>query len=80
VNRVAQTLGVARSNLVVKAAASTIRQRRGRRPEPEDELLAEMKQVIAGKPSYGYRRIHALFRRGRAEHGGAAVNVSESIA
>ena len=53
--RVAETLGVARSNLVVQAAASTTRQRRGRRPQPETELLVEIKTAIAGQPTYGYR-------------------------
>jgi putative transposase len=75
VKRVAQTLGVARSNLVIQAAAPRIGQRRGRWPEPEDQLLAEIKQVIAGQPSYGYRRIHALIRRRRCEQGAAPVNV-----
>ena len=67
---------MARSNLVVQAAAPTLRQRRGRRPQPEDELLAEIKDTIAGQPTYGYRRIHALLRRQRREEGGAVpVNV-----
>ena len=73
--RVAQTLGVARSNLVVQTAASTTRQRRGRRPEPEDELLAEIKAAIAGQPTYGYRRVHAVLRRQRCKQGAAPVNV-----
>ena len=73
--RVAQTLGVARSNLVVQTSASTTRQRRGRRPEPEDELLAEIKAAIAGQPTYGYRRVHALLRRQRCEQGALPVNV-----
>ena len=46
---IAETVGVARSNLVVQAAAPTLRQRRGRRPQPEDELLAEIKDTIAGQ-------------------------------
>jgi len=75
VKTIAQTVGVARSNLVVQAAANTSRQRRGRRPAPEDELLAEIKATIAGQPTYGYRRIHALIRRQRREQGSAAVNV-----
>ena len=72
---IAETVGVARSNLVVQAAASTLRQRRGRRPQPEDELLAEIKDTIAGQPTYGYRRIHALLRRQRREQGAVPVNV-----
>jgi putative transposase len=75
VKTIAEAVGVSRSNLVVQAAASTLRQRRGRRPQPEDELLAEIKDTIAGQPTYGYRRIHALLRRQRREQGAVAVNV-----
>ena len=73
--RVADTLGVARSNLAVQAAPERIRQRRGRPPQPEAELVAEIKALIAGQPTYGYRRIHALLRRQRRQQGGALVNV-----
>ncbi len=72
---IAETVGVARSNLVGQAAPRTTRERRGRRPEPEAELLAEIKDAIAGQPTYGYRRIHALIRRQRREQGAAAINV-----
>jgi putative transposase len=73
VKTIADTLGVARSNLVVQAGATP--SRRGRLPQPEDELLVEIRQVIADQPTYGYRRVHALIRRDRRERGGAAVNV-----
>jgi len=75
VKRIADTLGVARSNLAVQAAPERSRQRRGRRPQPEVELVAEIKALIAGQPTYGYRRIHALLRRQRREDGSAPVNV-----
>jgi putative transposase len=71
--RIAETLGVARSNLAVQAIAAP-RRRRGRPPQPDAELLAEIKEIIAGMPTYGYRRVHALIRRRHREHGGAAVN------
>jgi putative transposase len=74
VKTIADTLGVARSNLAVQAAPERTHQRRGRRPQPEAELVAEIKALIAGQPTYGYRRIHALLRRQRREHGGVAVN------
>jgi putative transposase len=74
VKPISDALGVARSNLVVQATGAT-RQRRGRRPQPEAALLAEIKALIAGQPTYGYRRIHALLRRQRREQGGAALNV-----
>jgi putative transposase len=75
VKRVAEVLGVARSNLVVQAAPERFRQRRGRRPQPDDELLAEIKNTIAGQPTYGYRRVYALIRRHRARDGDPPVNV-----
>jgi putative transposase len=75
VKAICDTLGVARSNLAVQAAAKRTRQRRGRRPRPEAELISEIKALIAGQSTYGYRRIHALLRRQHREPGGAAVNV-----
>ncbi len=72
---IADTLGVARSNLALQAAPERTRQRRGRRPQPDAELVAEIKALIAGQPSYGYRRIHALLRRQCRDQGGAPVNV-----
>ena len=73
--RIAETLGVARSNLAAQAAPERTRDRRGRPPQPEAELVAEIKTLIAGQPTYGYRRIHALLRRQHCEQGGAPVNV-----
>ena len=59
---IADTLGIARSNL-----AEQIRPRplghRGRPPQPDDALVAEIEAVIAEMPTYGYRRVHALLRR-----------------
>ena len=60
---VADTLGVARSNLAVQAAPVKIPQRRGRPPEPDTALLTEIKAIIADLSTYGYRRVHALLRR-----------------
>ena len=70
---IADTLGVARSNLATKAKVAPCR--RGRPPQREAELLAEIKQVIAGQPTYGYRRVHASIRQRRRDEGGAPVNV-----
>jgi putative transposase len=56
VKTIADALGVARSNLGAQAIAAP-RQRRGRRPQPDAELLAEIKEIIAGMPTYGYRRV-----------------------
>jgi transposase-like protein len=75
VKTLAEAIGVARSNLVVQVAAERARQRRGRRPAPEEPLLSEIGEIIAGQPTYGYRRVHALLRRRRAEQDAAPVNV-----
>jgi putative transposase len=72
---VADVLGVARSNLTVQAAPTTVRQGRGRRSQPDAALLAEIKELIAELPTYGYRRVHALLRRRREATGERAVNV-----
>jgi putative transposase len=74
VKTIADALGVARSNLAAQTVATPPR-RRGRRPQPAIELLAEIAQVIAAQPTYGYRRVHALIRRRLQEQGGASVNV-----
>ena len=70
---ISNALGVARSNLIAQAAPQPAKQRRGRRPQPDGELVAEIEALIAGQPTYGYRRIHALLRRQRCEQGGGAV-------
>ena len=58
-----------------RQAPTTVRQGRGRRPQPDAALLAEIKQLIAELPTYGYRRVHALLRRRREATGERAVNV-----
>ena len=52
---ISDALGVARSNLATQTAARRTGQRRGRRPQPDAELVAEIKTLIAGQPTYGYR-------------------------
>ena len=76
---ISDTLGVARSNLAMQAASGRTRKRRGRRPQPEAALVTEIKTLIAGQPTYGYRRIHALLRCQRREQGGAPVNAQEAL-
>ncbi len=72
---VADTLSVARSNMAVQAAPTTVRLCRGRRPQPDAALVAEIKELIADLPTYGYRRVHALLRRSREQTGAPSVNV-----
>lgn len=70
---VCDTFAVARSNVAARAAGRPSK-RRGRPPLPEDELLADIKAVIADMPSYGYARVWAVLRRKAAARGQAPVN------
>lgn len=59
---VAKTLGVARANL----AEQIVRPRgraAGRKPLPDQPLLADIQQVIGDNPTYGTPRVHAVLRR-----------------
>jgi putative transposase len=70
---VADTLGVARSNLAAQAKQRPPK-RVGRPPLPEEDLVAEIKAVIADLPTYGYRRVHAILRRRARAQGRPAPN------
>ena len=59
---VAEVIGVSRSNLVERLQERP-KKRIGRPPLPDDELVAEIKAVIAELPTYGYRRVHAILKR-----------------
>lgn len=65
---IADTLGVARSNLVEQMAGTS--KRRGRYDRQGDvELLAAIRQLTDARPTYGYRRITALLNRARRASG-----------
>lgn len=70
---VADTLGVARSNLVEQLAGGTKRQNRYKR-QGDDELLAAIRQLTDARPTYGYRRVTALLNRARRASGAEPVN------
>ena len=65
----ADTIGVARSNLVEQLRQPE-RPRRGpyRRAE-DDAVLAEIRAITDARPTYGYRRITALLNRARRSSG-----------
>lgn len=70
---VADTLGVARSNLVEQLKAEG-RSRGPYRREGDDGLLAEIRAVTDERPTYGYRRVAALLNRARRATGDPLVN------
>src|SRR6516165_4064899 len=73
VKRIAETLGVARSNLIERAAGK--RRKRGPQTRAGDaELTADIRRLVDTRPSYGYRRIAALLKRERRAAGLDPVN------
>jgi putative transposase len=73
VKAVADTLGIARSNLVEQMSGAS--KRRGRYDrQGDDELLAAIRQLTDARPTYGYRRITALLNRARRASGTEPVN------
>jgi hypothetical protein len=61
VSAIAQTLAVARSNLVEQAAKAILRPRKYRKAGDAD-LLVAIRRLVDERPSYGYRRIAAHVR------------------
>lgn len=53
----AETSGVARSNLMARKTQSRPAQRRGRKPLLDAEIVAAIQVVLAEQPSYGYWRV-----------------------
>jgi putative transposase len=55
-------IGMSRSNLIER-----LQKRPPKRIDlprlPDDELVADIKAVIAELPTYGYRRVHAILKR-----------------
>ena len=71
---VADTLGVARSNLVEQAKRGGSRPRPPYRKAGDAELLARIRPLVDARPSYGYRRISALLNRQAEAEGLARAN------
>jgi len=73
---VCEVLGVARSNVVVRAkrTGGWRDRRRGRRPADDTTLLAQLKAEITELATYGYRRAGAMVNRRRDLAGQPRVN------
>jgi putative transposase len=76
---VADTLGVAQSNLVEQMSGASKRRGRYQR-QGDDEVLAAIRQLTDARPTYGYRRITALLNRARRASGAGLININESSA
>jgi putative transposase len=75
---VADTLGVARSNLATRRAKPA--HPRGPYRKPQDEaLLPTIREIVDARPSYGYRRITALVNRKRRADGRPDVNAKRVL-
>jgi transposase InsO family protein len=70
---VADTLGVARSNLIAQMQGPAKPRGRYRR-QGDDELMQAIRQLTEARPTYGYRRITALLNRARRASGADPVN------
>ena len=71
---VADTIGVARSNLVEQLRHPD-RPRRGPYRRAEDEaVLDEIRAITDVRPTYGYRRVTALLNRARRSSGDPPLN------
>lgn len=66
--RVAEALGVSRSNLAERAKG-TAPPRGPYRKAGDDELLPLIRRLVGERPTYGYRRITALVNREMAKNG-----------
>jgi putative transposase len=70
---VAETLGVSRSNLHDRLSGRTKPRRRYHKAQ-DAAVLALITALVAGRPSYGYRRITAILNRKMRAEGLAPVN------
>ena len=71
---VADTLGVARSNLAEQARRTRSTPRRPHRKAADAELLPVLRRLVDERPTYGYRRLTALPNRERRAGGEPPVN------
>ena len=71
--RVAETLGVSRSQLSARLKAGSVPRGRYRKADDAD-VLAPLRAIVDARPTYGYRRIGALLNRERLQNGLSRLN------
>ena len=74
---VADTLAVARSNLIERVSRRA-KSRRPYRKAGDDELLALIRRLVDERPTYGYRRIRRLINRQRKADGKPPIGTGKS--
>ncbi|ACA20677.1 Integrase catalytic region [Methylobacterium sp. 4-46] len=75
---VADTLGVARSHLAERLTRPVRPRGPSRRPQ-DAVLLPTIREIVAARPSYGYRRITALLNRVLRSQGASVVNAKRVL-
>ena len=75
---VADTLAVARSNLVERVALPT-KPRRCYRKAADAPLLVLIRRLVDERPTYGYRRITRLVNRQRKAEGKPTINAKRVL-
>ncbi len=71
---ICETLEVARSNVSERISKNTGQPRKHYRKADDCWLLPMIRELVDERPTYGYRRIHAVLKRRLAEIGKPAVN------
>ena len=71
--RVAETLGISRSQLSERLKGSCVPRARYRKTD-DVELLAPIRSLVDARPTYGYRRVGALLNRERLQKGLPRLN------
>jgi hypothetical protein len=69
VKTVADTLSIARSNLVEQLRHRDYPRRGSYARAGDDEIIAEIRAITDTRPAYGYRRVTALLNRARRSSG-----------
>ena len=75
---VADTLTVARSNLIERAARPT-QPRRCYRKAGDEPLLVLIRRLVDDRPTYGYRRITRLVNRQQKAEGKPTINAKRVL-
>ena len=75
---VADTLGVARSNLVERVARPT-KPHRAYRKAADEPLLVLIRRLVDERPTYGYRRITRLVNRQQKAEGKPTINAKRVL-